>query len=122
MTAAPFKPPLTGMAETLIDVPLFLGDVRKAASESQSPGPFLFNAWNHWRWADLPLWRDLSLAPRHQIACAYCIVGRSPVKQPGFFLPAGPQLRVARVLGCRWVSGAGHVLPPSGYSRKTDPS
>lgn len=82
-------------------------------------GRFFFSPWNHWRWVDLSLWRDLSLAPRHQVACAYCIVGRSPVKQPGFFLPAsiegGTRARVQMGVGC------GARTLPSGYSRKTDP-
>ena len=41
------------------------------------------------------------------------------MKQPGFFLPAsiegGTRARVQMGVG------GGHVLPPSGYSRKTDP-
>ena len=28
------------------------------ASGIPFPGPFLSNVWNHWKWADLPLWRD----------------------------------------------------------------
>ena len=40
-----------------------LGDVRKAASESQSPGPFLFSAWNSRHACELVM-RSLGLAPR----------------------------------------------------------
>ena len=37
-------------------------------------GRFFFNPWNHWSWADLPLWRGLSLAPRHVIRSRASIV------------------------------------------------
>ena len=57
--AAPFKPPLTGMAVTFIDSPaLSWGDVRKAASESQIPGAVSFSTLG-----TISVWRDLSLAP-----------------------------------------------------------
>ena len=45
-----------------------------------------FNAWNHWRRADLPLWRD-PFGPPSSGRVRVLYLGRSPVKQPGFFLP-----------------------------------